>query len=597
LIGLLTVLLLTVDTWRADRMSLYGYDRPTTPVLDRFAEDAIVCDNAYALGPFTQIACVPLFTSSRPLSYGGYDGGALGRPDTVFKHFQKAGYRTWGLSTIHWVSHVFGYLDGFDEASEVFLLNAIPGMALNLTRDTLHAWRTGGIDDAEMVARVSPVIEDTFRVVHRYCDTMLTEGATLRARFPDCKMINDGYDFHKVRATVARHQAEFERAPLAYVRSRLRDVSTPEEWIARDWRYKRRPAKLLSEVAGKATNKLLARINPRRALLRNNRFGMTPDAHTIADDVIRALKTRTGDQPFLIWAHFKDTHQPFVSGRGRDWFRQTPDYLDSLGYDPTTDPGAVFRGKPKTEDDWRAIRSLYDCAMLSTDEALGRILDAVDELGLKDRTVIGLAGDHGEELGEHGDYGHAVCSYEHTSRIPMLFRAPGIPGHRIEGLVTSLDFAPTVAALAGLDAAPGWEGAPATSETVAERDHVLTEAFCRGDCIFAHRPPYLGIRTKRYKYLWREYRDPFHEHGMDTQELYDLAVDPGERHNLYAPDHPVVRELNPFLARRLAEIPEISGQRIIDSFGDVGRAAVRRGRNGDKTDTASSHTRVATPGS
>ena len=65
------VLLLTVDTWRADRMSLYGYDRPTTPALDRFAESTIVCDNAYALGPFTQIACVPLFTSTSRSSSTG----------------------------------------------------------------------------------------------------------------------------------------------------------------------------------------------------------------------------------------------------------------------------------------------------------------------------------------------------------------------------------------------------------------------------------------------------------------------------------------------------------------------------------------------
>ncbi len=568
------VLLLTVDTWRADRMSLYGYDRPTSPALDTFAEDAIVCDNAYATGPFTQIACVPLFTSSRPLSYGGYDGGALGRPDTVFKHFQQAGYRTWGLSTIHWVSRVFGYMDGFDEASEAFLLNAIPGMTLNLTRDTLHAWRDGRIDDTGMLARVTPVMNDMFGVIYRYCDTMLTDGVDLRARFPDSKMVNDGYDFARVRAVAAQHQTEFERDPLAYVQSRLEHASTPEEWIARDWRYRRRPAKLLREVAGKAANKLLAPLNPARARLKANRFGMTPDAHTIADDVIRALETRSGDRPFLIWAHFKDTHQPFISGRGRDWYRQTPGYLDGLGYDPATDPGAVFKGKPKSDEDWRAVRSLYDCAMRSTDDALGRILDAVDGLGLKDNTVIGMAGDHGEELGEHGDYGHAVCSYEHTSHIPMLFRAPGMDGRRIDGFVSSLDFAPTVAALAGLDAAAGWEGAPVTSTTVAGREYVLTEAFCRGDCLFEHRPPYLGIRTEQYKYLWREYRDPFHEHGTDSQELYDLAADPEERDNIYTPDHPVVRDLNPILAARLAEIPEFSDQRIVDAFGDVGRVAV-----------------------
>jgi len=572
-------LLLTVDTWRADRMSLYGYDRPTTPALARFAENAIVCDNAYATGPFTQIACVPLFTSSRPMSYGGYDGGARGRPDTVFRHFQQAGHRTWGLSTIHWVSRMFGYMDGLDEISEVFLLNAIPGMALNLTRDTLHAWREGRIDDAAMLARVAPVMDDIFDAIHGYCNSMLASGESLRGRFPDCKMVNDGYDFAQVRTVAARHQAEFKRGALAYVQSRLRDTSTPEQWIAKDWRYKRRPGKLLGGITDKAAGRLLGAFSPKSARLRANRFGMTPDAHAIADDVIRNLKTLTDDQPFLIWAHFKDTHQPFVSGNGRDWFRQTPGYLDSLGYDPTIDPGAVFKGKPKTEDGWQAVGALYDSAMRSTDEALGRILEAVDEMGLADSTVIGMAGDHGEELGEHGDYGHAVCSYEHTSHIPMLFRAPGEAGRRIDGFVSSLDFAPTVSALAGLDAAAGWEGAAVTSEAVADREYMLTEAFCRGDCLFEHRPPYLGIRSKQYKYLWREYRDPFHDHGADTPELYDLDADPEERNNIYAPDHPEVLALNPVLAARLAEIPEFSDQRIIDAFGDVGRNALRELRN------------------
>ena len=71
------VLLLTVDAWRADRLSLYGYGRPTTPVLDRFAANATVCERAFSLGSFTQGACIQLFTSSRPMSYGGYDGGRI----------------------------------------------------------------------------------------------------------------------------------------------------------------------------------------------------------------------------------------------------------------------------------------------------------------------------------------------------------------------------------------------------------------------------------------------------------------------------------------------------------------------------------------
>ena len=124
------VLLLTVDALRADRLSLYGYGRPTTPVLEKFAENAVVCENAFTLGPFTQIACIQLFTSSRPLSYGGYDRGAANRPDTVFKRFRDAGYHTWGLSTIHWVSPYYGYTDGLDDTICVFHLNTLVGMAV-----------------------------------------------------------------------------------------------------------------------------------------------------------------------------------------------------------------------------------------------------------------------------------------------------------------------------------------------------------------------------------------------------------------------------------------------------------------------------------
>ena len=85
------VFLVTVVRGRADRLGLYGYGRPTTPALDRFAANATVCERAFSLGSFTQVACIQLFTSSRPMSYGGYDRGAAGRPDTLFKRFHDAG--------------------------------------------------------------------------------------------------------------------------------------------------------------------------------------------------------------------------------------------------------------------------------------------------------------------------------------------------------------------------------------------------------------------------------------------------------------------------------------------------------------------------
>jgi arylsulfatase A-like enzyme len=118
------ILMLTVDALRADRTSVYCYDRPTTPTLERLAKDAIVCDRAFSLGTFTQSATVQLFTSTAPLSYGGFDAGAVGRPDTLFKHFQKNGYRTTAISTLHWVNSFLDMATGW--ISSTSCLSRIP---------------------------------------------------------------------------------------------------------------------------------------------------------------------------------------------------------------------------------------------------------------------------------------------------------------------------------------------------------------------------------------------------------------------------------------------------------------------------------------
>lgn len=569
------VLLLTVDTWRADRMSVYGYERPTTPTLERFAETGQVCTNAFTIGPFTQIACVPLFTSSRPLSYGGYDDGARGgRPNTLFKQFKLAGHTTWGLSTMHWISSFFGYLENFDEAIEIFLLNAIPGMGCNMLRDPLRLWHEGSVDDTQAIELVTPAILKTFHNIESYCKMMLNNGARLTTLFPDCKAVNDGYDFRRVLDVVAQHRLDFTNRPLAYMKTHFQCIPQPHEWIAKDWRYKRD----LGKISNQVFDRFLRFVTPDLARLRANRFGMSPDAHSIADAVINAISMHKKTQPFLIWAHFKDTHQPFVSGSGRNWFKQTPDYLESLGLDPRIYPGQVFMDRPKSIEDWKNVNALYDCAIRSTDEAIGRILAAINYNGLRANTIVGMAGDHGEEIGEHGDYGHTVSPYEHTSHIPMMFYDPDRPASRIEGLTTSLDFAPTIAEMAGIAPDPNWEGQPVTDPAINDRDHILMEAFCRGTCMFEHRPPYLAIRTKQYKYLWREFRDPFHIYGDGGNELFDLIRDPEEAHNIYRPDHPVLDELNCALAVRLAEIPEISDKRIVDSFGEIGKAAIAQVR-------------------
>ncbi len=579
----LNVIVLTVDTLRADRLSLYGYDRPTSPRLAGMAQDAIVCDRAFTLGPFTHNACVQIFTSTRPLCFGGYGHGATGRPDTLFKVFRDAGYHTTGISTVHWVSRFFGY-DGLEDELMLFTLNTMVGMAVAVMRDTLALYHEKQIGADEMLHDVAPMVRWMFDHADEFCDVQMENQGANRRDFPNTILVDAAYDYRKVKRVTHRHREAFASNPLAYVERHLNDIPASHEWIAGEWRYCRPYAKLVSEGAFRAANTLLARLNPRLARRRKSRTKYYPDAMSLANKVVATARQREPSKPFFIWAHFKDTHMPYVSGYGRNWYEETPSRLAALGYRRDLDAPITFRPeRPRNDEEMALYSSLYDAAVHSTDEAIGYIADSVDRLGLGENTLIAICADHGEEFGEHGDHEHSCLFYEHNVRVPMLFRRQGLAARRIGNLTSLLDFAPTIVTLAGLEAPAGWEGRPVTEQRTEANQHIVMETFCRGSCIFEHRPMYLGVRTTTHKYMWKEYRDRNDRYSCDGHELYDLTTDPEERNNLYRDDHPTIIELSPLIANRLAQIPQISDQRIISAFGDIGRAAINKFRTADKS--------------
>ena len=580
------VLFISVDALRADRTSLFGYGRPTTPTLERLAKDAIVCRQSFSLDSFTQTTMVQMLTSTRPLSYGGYDFGARGRPPTIFKCFHDAGYRTTCLSTLHWVNRFFDY-DGIDDEYQLFNLNTLPGVALAMTRSSLSAFDCGEISTDTILSSVKPVLTVLFRNVSEYCNLFLARQAELERDFPDTSFVNPGYDLDKVAQLIGRHQRDFENDPLYYIRQHLLPAPTSadwmQRWLPREWYYCRRRTKLAAEGMFRSVNKVLSLVDPALARTRNHRFKVYPDAASIADKVISLMETRDPSRPFFMWTHFMDTHAPYVSGAGRHWYRQTPDYLEALGYPRDLDPGLTFIGKPRQPEEEAVFSALYDASIRSSDQAIGRIVDGLDRLGLRNDTLVVITGDHGEELGEHTDFGHYFQFYDESSRVPTLFHRPGIGARSIDDFSTILDIAPTMAALAGIEPADGWEGTDLTKRPPTPRKQVLMESFYAGNCLFEHRPLYFAVRTDGYLYIWREYLDSADKINKMQYELFDVRTDPGQQNGIYRLDHPAVAEFNATIARRMAEIPEVSAQRIIDTFGTIGEEAVKRHKHEQMT--------------
>jgi len=122
------VVVYLVDTLRADRLGCYGYDRPTSPHLDRFARDAVRFTDAVAEAPWTRAAVASLFTGLPALAHG-VTGRADALPDeavTMAELFGGAGYETAAFVTNGNVAPVYGFAQGFD-VFELIPGTVVPG--------------------------------------------------------------------------------------------------------------------------------------------------------------------------------------------------------------------------------------------------------------------------------------------------------------------------------------------------------------------------------------------------------------------------------------------------------------------------------------
>lgn len=169
--------------------------------------------------------------------------------------------------------------------------------------------------------------------------------------------------------------------------------------------------------------------------------------------------------------------------------------------------------------------------LLGVDESLGRILAAIEALGELDNTIVVVTSDHGFWYGEHGLSNERRLAYEEGLRIPMLIRYPKRirAGLRPDQMVLSIDVAPTMLELAGIEPPRNLQGrslAPILDgENPDWRSSFLIEYY--SDTVFERifKMGYKAVRTDRYKYI--QYVDL---DGMN--ELYDLSGDPYELRNL-----------------------------------------------------------------
>jgi arylsulfatase A-like enzyme len=171
----------------------------------------------------------------------------------------------------------------------------------------------------------------------------------------------------------------------------------------------------------------------------------------------------------------------------------------------------------------------YDVGIRYADDAVGRLVNKLADLGVLDDTIIWISSDHGEAFGELGVYADHQAADEATSHIPAILRGPGIAVGEQTGLHYHLDVAATVVELAGAQLPASWDGVSLRSDVTEGADAAGREFLVLTQGAWSCQR---GVRFGDHLYLRTEH-DGFHPHWGDEM-LFDVAADPHEEHDLAA---------------------------------------------------------------
>jgi arylsulfatase A-like enzyme len=256
---------------------------------------------------------------------------------------------------------------------------------------------------------------------------------------------------------------------------------------------------------------------------------------------IRWLEGNYKRDRFFLYVDTFDPHEPWDP---------PSHYVDR--YDPGYDGEEVIYPRYGeidilSEAELRHCRALYAGEVTMVDAWVGRLLEKVDDLGLRDRTAIFFIADHGFMLGEHGWIGKGRCPlYEPLNHVPLLARVPGMPaGQRSRAYVQAADLMPTILDLAGVpdpgtthgcSLVPVLRGEQESVRDVCVSTTTLVQRVSAESPVSRAIPG--GLRSMIQLPGWAMLYGPEAE-----PQLFDMATDPRQEHNLWPARADKAREL------------------------------------------------------
>jgi arylsulfatase A-like enzyme len=218
------------------------------------------------------------------------------------------------------------------------------------------------------------------------------------------------------------------------------------------------------------------------------------------------------DRPWMMWPHYFDPHE---------------------SYDPPGEYAVRFADR------------LYDGEIAFADAHFGRLLEFLEQNGQLDRTLIVLAADHGEGLGDHLEDTHSRLIYDATMHVPFILSCPQLhdASCRVDDIVVgTVDIMPTVLSLLGIDTELHFDGRDLLTSTVDPGRALYIETL--SPLVYHGWASLHGLRTLSAKFIQAPH-----------PEYYNLEADPAELNNLFETDPAVADSLRNLLAERMANWP------------------------------------------
>jgi len=492
-------LIMCTDQMRADHIGCAGNPVIRTPHLDALAAQGVHLSRAYVNCPLCMPGRATLFTGLTPRGHRVRTNGIPLDPSlpTVPGALAEAGYRTASIGKVH--LSIFGYARHLN----------IPSLALAPDRfpEMIEHWKSGRIE----------------RVPTPY------------------------YGLQHVEITVG-HGVEVYGDYAVWLQ-----LEHPDEW-ARLQSNPVGPSPLGAEGCGT--------------------FPLEEQYHHsayVAERTIAYLRQQGGDQPFYLMCSFPDPHHTYYPPRPWDRTYSPEEVIPPVSREGEAhethllDDLAPFfreiyerplqlsgRSRPTIMPQAHRLEILaYTYGMISLiDRHVGRVLDALDELGLSDNTVILFLSDHGDMMGDHGLLNKGPFHFEGLLRVPMIWRWHGrFRSGSTPALASLLDVPPTILDLAGVpipegptsseapQQPPAWPGRSLVALLTGQADAVQDSVVIEND------EDYLGLRLRTLVTPTHKVTTYTGHRGPGPYgELFDLANDPHELHNLWdSPAHATLR--------------------------------------------------------